>query len=528
MESPLPFFNSLGIDFGSSKTVYSKISITQSQIIEKVLDKIPSYITYLNDEIKIGKDSKDSTLQNINSTYTNLSKIFAKMKVPIYELENEFSIINKSEIENPEKIVSDYLKKINDKLLKEEMNAITIAIPDYNTQIQKEILHKILSKIGMKRLAVINESSAITIYYGYKNYSELFNQDKNSEITPNYVEKEILFIDAGNSKISLITSKYTFLNFTVLNVITLPSLGGRNFDQKIESYVIDKFRRENKLKVFNYTNEMRFRLIEEIKKKREELSFVEEVEIKVTNFYNDLNLSVKLDRKKFEKCISELLNAFTETLNNLKNSLIRTGEKDENGQNIFEKLNISKIEMCGELMNTPILKNIVDKVFNFKVEKTLNPNDYISMGCSLMGLYFNKQFPKSYFQNFYHFNYYRICYSFGNKLEEKLTFINRGPVIIWKRMIELPNDDNIKIIIEYAKNEMNIEEKIEGREIMIYDINCNQPNKKICIYLRHDQKLISERLLDEENKKINGKISIKEFAENPYWMKILNNFDKIN
>ena len=98
MESPLPFFTSLGIDFGSSKTVYSKISITQSQIIEKVLDKIPSYITYLNDEIKIGKDSKDSTLQNINSTYTNLSKIFAKMKVQIYELENEFSIINKSEI----------------------------------------------------------------------------------------------------------------------------------------------------------------------------------------------------------------------------------------------------------------------------------------------------------------------------------------------------------------------------------------------------------------------------------------------
>ena len=524
----MPLFNSLGIDFGSSKTIYTKISLTKTQTIEKILDNIPSYITYLNDEIKIGKDSKDSVLENINSTYTNLSKIFAKMKVPIYKLENEFSIINKSEIENPEKIVSDYFKIINNKLIKEEMNAITIAIPDYNTQIQKETLHKILSKIGMKRLAVINESSAITIYYGYKNYSELFNQDKNSEITPNYVEKEILFIDGGNSKISFITSKYTFLNFTVLNVITLPSLGGRNFDQKIESYVIDKFRRENKLKVFNYTNEMRFRLIEEIKKKREELSFVEEVEIEVKNFYNDINLNVKLNRKKFEKCISELLNVFTETLNNLKNKLIRTGEKDENGQTIFEKLNVSKIEMCGELMNTPILKDIIEKTFNFQIEKSLNPNDYISIGCSLMGLYFNKQFPKRYFQNFYHFNYYRICYSFGNNLEEKLTFVNRGPVRIWKRMIELPNDNNIKIIIEYAKNEMNIEEKIEGREIMIYDINCNEQNKKFCIYLRHDQKLISEHLVDEENKRINGNISIKEFAENPYWIEILNKLNKIN
>ena len=268
--------------------------------------------------------------------------------------------------------------------------------------------------------------------------------------------------------------------------------------------------------------------MKKLKKKREELSFVEEVEIEVKNFYNDINLNVKLNRKKFEKCISELLNVFTETLNNLKNKLIRTGEKDENGQTIFEKLNVSKIEMCGELMNTPILKDIIEKTFNFQIEKSLNPNDYISIGCSLMGLYFNKQFPKSYFQNFYHFNYYRICYSFGNKLEEKLTFINRGPVIVWKRMIELPNDDNIKIIIEYAKNEMNIEEKIEGREIMIYDINCNEQNKKFCIYLRHDQKLISEYLVDEEKKKINGKISIKEFAENSYWKEILNNLNKSN
>ena len=527
MESPIPLFNSLGIDFGSSKTVYTKMSITKTDTIEKVLDNIPSYITYLNDKIIIGKDSKDSVLQNINSTYTNLSKLFGKMKVPIYELEKEFSI-NNSEIENPEKIVSDYLKIINDRLIKEEMNAITIAIPDYNTLVQKETIHKILSKIGMKRIAVINESSAITIYYGYKNYSELFNRDEKSECTPNYVEKEILFIDAGNSKISFITSKYTFLNFTVLNVITMPSLGGRNFDQKIEAYVIDKFRRENQLKGFNYTNEMRLRLIEEIKKKREELSFVEEVEIKVTNFYNDLNLNVKLNRQKFEKCVSELLNAFTDILNNLKNSLIRTGEKDENGQNIFEKLNLSKIEMCGELMNTPILKSIVEKIFNFQVEKNFNPNDYISSGCSLMGLYFNKQFPKSYFQNFYHFNYYRIVYSFDNNLEEKLTFVNRGPVILWKRLIELPEDNNIKIIIEYAKNEMNIEEKIEGREIMIYDINCNQQNKKICIYLRHDQKLISEYLVDEEKKKINGKILVKEFAENSYWKEILNNLNKSN
>ena len=80
------------------------------------------------------------------------------------------------------------------------------------------------------------------------------------------------------------------------------------------------------------------------------------------------------------------------------------------------------------------------------------------------------------------------------------------------------------MIFEYAENELNIEGKIENREIMVYNIKCNdnQKQKFIRIFLRHDQKLVSECLIDEENKKLNANISFEEFGGNVYWREIIN------
>ena len=532
MESPLPLFNSLGVDLGSSKTIYSKISLLNNNFKEKILKKVPSYITYSNNNVEVGENSKNLILQKIDSSYSNLSRIFPRMKAKIFESEKDFSI-NKKENLKPEKTLSDFLKKLNSILINEQMDSVTFSVPDFNTQVQKETLMRILLNIGMKKIAIINESSAITIYYGYKKYSELFIRENPVETPNNYIEKYVLFIDGGNSKISFIISKFTFLCFNVLNVVSLPTLGGRNFDLKLEEYVIDKFRKENKLKVFDYTNEMRFKLLEEIKNKREKLSSVEEVEIKVNKFYNNLDLKVKVNRNIFEKCISELIELYKESLKSLKEIPMRTGEKDEDGNNLFIKfsnLNVNKIEICGELINTPILKNITESILEIKVEKNLNPNDYIPYGNALMGLFFNKKFPKSYFENFFHFNYYRICYKYDSNLKESVTFINRGPIINWKRIIKLPEANDIKMIFEYAENELNIEGKIENREIMVYNIKCNdnQKQKFIRIFLRHDQKLVSECLIDEENKKLNGKISVEEFGGNIYWREIINRINGKN
>ena len=55
---------------------------------------------------------------------------------------------------------------------------VTFSVPDYYTAFQKQELKLIGEAIGMKNINIINESSAITMYYGYNRYRDMFVSNK--------------------------------------------------------------------------------------------------------------------------------------------------------------------------------------------------------------------------------------------------------------------------------------------------------------------------------------------------------------
>ena len=77
----------------------------------------------------------------------------------------------------------------------------------------------------MKNVKIFNESLAITMYYGYTKYNEIFIGDKKKEI-----KKKVLFIDIGHSKTSFIFSTFKYHEFKVEDVLSNPNLGGRNIE----------------------------------------------------------------------------------------------------------------------------------------------------------------------------------------------------------------------------------------------------------------------------------------------------------
>jgi molecular chaperone DnaK (HSP70) len=91
----------------------------------------------------------------------------------------------------------------------------------------------------MKNIKVINESSAITMYYGYNKYRDIFvtNKDKvNSGI-----KKHVIFIDIGYSKTQIIYSIFKYNEFIVKDVESYPLIGGRNFNKLIFNELKNKF-----------------------------------------------------------------------------------------------------------------------------------------------------------------------------------------------------------------------------------------------------------------------------------------------
>ena len=100
---------------------------------------------------------------------------------------------------------------------------------------------QIIQSIGIQeKFHLVNESSAITLYFGYKKYKEYFirqhSDNPNSAAIDPSIIKYILFIDSGHSKTSLIFSKLKYNLFTVLDTLVIPFLGGRDLDDAIFKY----------------------------------------------------------------------------------------------------------------------------------------------------------------------------------------------------------------------------------------------------------------------------------------------------
>ena len=203
---------SLGINIGSMKTVYSTFSkIDDKNYITKVLlmnnssRTIPSIICYTKTHRLFGENSYSVLKQNLETSYNNLSRIFGfdKRIQKLYKEEHFFGLKKMMKIEeynlgccdlhklnkeiSTSNIVSDFLYLINDYFFNKEninYNSTSISVPDFYYLNLKIELKLICEAIGMKDVKIFNESSAITMYYGYTKYKDIF-LNKENEIDPN-------------------------------------------------------------------------------------------------------------------------------------------------------------------------------------------------------------------------------------------------------------------------------------------------------------------------------------------------------
>jgi molecular chaperone DnaK (HSP70) len=353
----------LGINIGALKTVYSLFSKINGKFVTHVLLMnnssrcIPSLMCYTNSHRLFGDNSLSSLKQNLSTSYNNLSRLIGfdysekyeeEIKYTFQDFDNindyKFNIYldNKiKNINNSDFIISDFLYLINEYFFEKEKiyySNTSISVPDFFSKDQKEKIKLICESINLKDIEIYNESSAITMYYGYTKYKDTFVEQKN-KVEPT-IEKNVLFIDSGYSKTSFILSKFKYNEFKVVNVDYLPNIGGRNFDNLIFDYCIQK----NKINKEDVTIKMKYRLLEEIRKKRIQLSLNDEINISVDAFYEDEDLQIILKKTQFENLIKDLVKE-------IDNKLIEVIKYSKS-----KGIIIDFVEIAGELMRTPALQ----------------------------------------------------------------------------------------------------------------------------------------------------------------------------
>ena len=358
----------LGINIGSlnsTVTIGSQLNSallfkTELLLSETSARTCPSIISFGETHRIIGDQAALVLRKNLKSSFQYINRFIGfdpKSPFSSTELKNYYYIgdtydpnknkfsytINgeKKEI-SPEEIVTSYLHLLyNSYVIQKNLNpeCIVFSVPDYFTCSQKHKYLQIAESIGIKNdIHLVNESSAITLYFGYKKYKDYFirkKEDKSATIDPS-ITKYILFIDAGHSKVTFVLSKLAYNLFTVLDTTTIPFLGGRDFDEAIYKYCCDEFNKKNGIDI-SKNNKTKLRLLTPISKARKTLTVNKDAQISVDSLSDDIDFSLLLTRENFEKLIEDKVKLFKQELINFI---------QRNKQN-YPNIDITNVEMEG-------------------------------------------------------------------------------------------------------------------------------------------------------------------------------------
>jgi len=532
---------SLGINIGALNTIFSLFFKKDNKYISHVLLMnnssriIPSIICYTKDHRLFGENSITSLKQNLNTSYNNLSRLIGyDNKIEIYKdeilygfegikkLNSKSSYYQNSEEKEEEikseNIISDFLSLIKKYYIVTENNTYTstfISVPDFYTSYQKECIRMICQSLNFYNVNIFNESSALTMYYGYTKYRDNFVKGKNK--VDSTIMKYILFIDSGHSKTSFILSKFNYNIFKVIYVLTLPFIGGRNFDEKIIEYSIEEFIKKKNINSFELTPKMKYRLLEVVRKTRIQLTVNTDSNILVDVFYQNEDLELVLKREIFENLIKDYVKEIDIYLKKMI---------DYTKNN---KIEIDSVEIAGELMRTPILQKVIEDN-KLKISKSLLIDEASSVGAGILGNYILGKLPIANFKKFYNYNFYIIDYEIiQNKISlEKKKLLNIGIIVFNEVKIKINKNyikEDFPIFIKLSYNDSNENNNVKlctnNLLLVEYEINLFKIVNDLRNKIKKECEIYFQLQIDNAQKLTNGIIIFNEEKYNEN-IKIIN------
>lgn len=515
----------IGLSIGAMNTsvAFSEVNQNGKLISDIILSEtssrvIPSTLAYSKSHRMIGDHAMLTIRKHMNSTFLYINRLigmkfnseFGKREISHMLTDLEFSetedgelfykiFLNKQESYlSTDSLLTAYINKIKNDLIlnlhKKECLAMTVGVPDFMTLNQTEVVLRAIKASDIENFNIINESTAITLYYGYNRYKSLFVEaEKNNQlvINPNAI-KYVMFLDLGHSKASFILSEFRPKYFRVLNVETNPFLGGREMDKLVFTHLCLIFYNQTKVDISN-NKKSSIKLMEQITRARKVLTANQEVQISIDCLFEDYDFSYVLKRSEFESLIKPQLDMFSEGL----------AKFYKNSMNMIDKA-VSGIEMAGDCMRIPIIQNLVKEATGKEMQKSVINDEAVSKGCSLYTALVNNVLPLQSFQGIFNFNPYSIVYNFDNTKNTNYL-IKRGESIPATKDIEIDlvkrNEKIFRIAFFYLKFET---EFILDSYDVIMELNINLEEllnvNKLSLKNIPDCKLFVEIMVDNSGK----------------------------
>jgi molecular chaperone DnaK len=369
----------IGIDLGTTNSVVAVMEGNEPVVIVNSEGKrtTPSVVAFMQDgERKVGEQAKRQAIVNpehtiysikrfMGCTYDESLKDINRMPYKVVKGDNNTCRVNINGRQyTPQEIsamILQKMKKAAEDYLGYEVKEAVITVPAYFNDAQRKATKEAGEIAGLTVKRIVNEPTAAALAYG------LDRKGKDSRIA-------VFDLGGGTFDISVLELSEGVFEVKSTNGDT--HLGGDDFDQKIINWLVEEFIKEQGVDLRKDPRAMQ-RLKEAAEAAKIELSSQSQTDINLPYIVLDpvapKNLEKTLTRAKFEQLCDDLFErCLTPCRKALEDAKISAGDIDE-------------VILVGGSTRIPKVQEIVEKFFNRKPNRSVNPDEVVALGAAVQG-----------------------------------------------------------------------------------------------------------------------------------------------
>jgi len=369
----------IGIDLGTTNSCVAVMEGNEPVVITNNEGKrtTPSIIGFLdNGERKIGDPAKRQAITNPKRTimsikrfmgvrYSEVATEATQMPYEVKKGNNDTVRVNIDDREyTPQEIsamVLQKMKKVAEEYLGQEVTEAVVTVPAYFNDSQRQATKEAGEIAGLKVRRIVNEPTAAALAYGL---------DKGNQ------DMKIVVYDLGGGTFDVSILELGGGVFEVKSTNGDTHLGGDDFDRVIIDWLMAEFKAQEGEDLTQNAEALQ-RLKDAAEKAKIELSSATSTDINLPYISfgptGAKHLVRTLTRAKFEQLAHDLVQR---TIEPCKKAL------EDAGLNLSE---IDEVIMVGGSTRIPAIQEAVEKFFNKKPNKSVNPDEVVAAGAAIQG-----------------------------------------------------------------------------------------------------------------------------------------------
>lgn len=369
----------IGIDLGTTNSCVAVMEGSEPVVIPNAEGKrtTPSVIAFVDGgEIKVGDPAKRQAVTNPTKTIASIKRFMGnKFSESSKEAQNVAYKVVKGDNDTPRVDIDGRLytpqelsamtlqkmKKTAEDYLGQSVTEAVITVPAYFNDAQRQATKEAGEIAGLKVMRIINEPTAAALAYGL---------DKKGQ------DQKIAVYDLGGGTFDISILELGDGVFEVLSTNGDTHLGGDDFDQAVIDWLAEEFKAEEGLDLRQDPMSLQ-RLKEAAEKAKIELSSSPQTEINLpyvtATATGPKHLVKTLTRAKFDQLTDSLVKRSMDPVAKaLKDAGLSISDIDE-------------VILVGGSTRIPRIQEEVEKFFNKKPSKGVNPDEVVAIGAAIQG-----------------------------------------------------------------------------------------------------------------------------------------------